>query len=468
MKSIVSDALTRQEMETRVLARLFEDFAKAGIRYAVLRNYASLPEAVGSRDIDMVVHPADLKRTMGIVLALSSDFGCLLSHLFRDDMFTSIWLYRRLDEDQIFTLALDFFPGRRVYGVDSIPAEAYLARVNYHRGIPVVRDPFVFLDKWLYHLVVGRPSPTKYDATFAEIAGAEFDELHKILTPLLGIENARDRLEQVRAGAASQCAPLSAKARLSLVLRGARGHLPAAPGRIARFVGYRIRDRVKMRGTLISISGPDGCGKTTVINLVIAELKQIQGLDGVWYRHFRPATLPRIAEFAKAARAVEVVDENYDRPHRAQPSGMLGSLARLGYYWLDYLVGYLRAVRPELLRGRVVLFDRYAFDMICDPGRSRIALPATLLRTVIRLLPLPRWAFFIRVAPEEVFRRKQELDLDTIRQLNARYDDLVRRGMLIAVDNDGQVPEKAAAQVVDTIITQRDLKARQALGKLCK
>ena len=55
-----------------------------------------------------------------------------------------------------------------------------------------------------------------------------------------------------------------------------------------------------------------------------------------------------------------------------------------------------------------------------------------------------------------------------IRELNDRYEYLVRRGMLLAVDNDGAAAEAAAAHIVDTIITQRDLKARQALGKLCK
>ena len=64
---------------------------------------------------------------------------------------------------------------------------------------------------------------------------------------------------------------------------------------------------------------------------------------------------------------------------------------------------------PVLRRREVLLFDRYYFDMIADSFRSRIAMPLPLLLAMGRVLPLPHYAFFIRVDPREIHRRKQDL-----------------------------------------------------------
>lgn len=205
---------------------------------------------------------------------------------------------------------------------------------------------------------------------------------------------------------------------------------------------------LRLHGVFLSVSGPDGSGKTTVIDMVITQLGAIYGDDAIHYAHFRPTILPRIAEVAKKTRAVKTVDENYSEPHRAKPSGLAGSVARLGYYWLDYFGGYFRKVRPALKRREVMLFDRYYYDMIADSFRSRISLPMPLLRFMGGILPLPEYAFFINVDPKEIYRRKQELTMERIVQLNERYGDLARCGWLIEINNN-DAPEKAAAQIVD-------------------
>jgi thymidylate kinase len=110
-----------------------------------------------------------------------------------------------------------------------------------------------------------------------------------------------------------------------------------------------------------------------------------------------------------------------------------------------------------------MLFDRYYYDMIADSFRSRIALPMPLLRVMGRLLPLPQYAFFIRVDPKEIHRRKQELTMERIVELNGRYGDLVRHGWLVPADNDGAA-EAAAAAIVDHIVTDRDTRARRTIA----
>jgi len=58
MKNTIS--ATQSAFEAEILSTLFDWFSTKNVRYAVLRNYELLPESVGARDIDMVVHPDDL------------------------------------------------------------------------------------------------------------------------------------------------------------------------------------------------------------------------------------------------------------------------------------------------------------------------------------------------------------------------------------------------------------------------
>ena len=459
MKDVISGS--QAAFETKVLGALFGGMAERGLRHAVLRNYENLPDSVGARDIDLVVHPDDLPAARDLVAAITRALGLRLANYFADERLTQFALVRRDPNSGLQQIKIDFFIRSEIYGIELLSAEDMLAELRHHNGVPVVADRVLLLDKWLFHLMVGRPLHAKYDADFAAIAQREGVALTTTLSRALSRARAAELVSALAAGQGSAQVLPGYERRRALARLWAEQGLVALP-RFLRFLGFRLRDRLRPHGVFLSVSGPDGSGKTTVIDMVVTQLRAIYGEQAVHYAHFRPTLLPRIAEVAKKARAVAVVDENYDRPHRAKPSGLAGSAARLGYYWLDYMGGYFRSVRPVLKRREVTLFDRYYFDMIADSFRSRIDLPLPLLLAMGRILPLPRYAFFIHVDPDEILRRKQELTMERIVALNDRYCDLVRRGWLIAVDNNG-APEEAAAAIVERIVADRHAQAARRL-----
>lgn len=461
MNATTSDGF-REAFEHEVLSRFFADLAATKVEHAVLRNYEKLPYSLGARDIDVVVLQDDLDAAVHVVLNLAREFGLSLANHYQDERLTQFTLVQRLGPDVLVDIKIDFFTSSQVFGIELLPAREMLRDLRLHNGIPVVSEAVQLLDKWLFHLAVGQSLHPKYDARFGQIAREARPYLLEILAPLLGEDEAKRVLVAVESDSGSNIDPLTARPRRRLIARMWSRQEGFGLPLMTRFIMERLRNRLRPHGTFLSVSGPDGSGKTTVIELVLAQLRQIYGADAVEYYHFRPTVLPRIAEVAKAAGAMEKVDMDYARPHRSAPSGLFGSLARLAWYGLDYFGGYFRMIRPALVDRKVVLYDRYYYDMICDPGRSRVRLPAAILRAVGRLLPLPAFAFFIRVAPEIAHARKQELTQEQIRTLNLRYDDLARRGWLIAVDNDG-APEQAAAAIVDHIIVQKDEAARRAL-----
>jgi thymidylate kinase len=459
--------MDRAAMETRALSLLFARLEQSGVRYAVLRNHETLPYSVGARDIDIVVLPEHLRSAHIAVCSVADDLQCSYANYYRDERLVQFALFRRLEGEQFFELKVDFFTNSQVYGVELLPAAVMLGGLRHHNGVPVVRESLLVIDKLVFHLLVGQPVHPKYDAEFARICATHADELVETLSAVMGPTLAQALVSEIAGGKASAMPPLSVGRRAAILTRCFRKDVVRGTRQLLAFLYHRVGNVIAPEGLFLSVSGPDGSGKTTVIDAVVKALEQLYGKGAVAYGHFRPSLLPRIAEVARATGSVANVDKDYSRPHRAKPSGMAGSVARLAYYGADYLLGYAVRVRPILLRRRVALFDRYYYDMIGDPGRSRISLPTVLLRGVASTLPLPPLAFFIRVSPEIAYSRKQELSLAAIAELNERYDALARQGLLIAIDNDRH-PAAAVARIVDTIVERRDSTARRRLKEFMK
>lgn len=451
---------SQAKFEAEVLGNLFDAFSSRCIRYGVLRNFESLPLGIDGSDIDILVHPDDLLTALEEIHKAARSSEAQFAKSYQDDMITQFVMTKRSTENALLTIKVDILHNRQIMGIQFLSAEEMLEDLRTHNGISVVSELVMLIDKWSFLLLLRSPLDQKYTAEFAAIAEQQSDAVAKLLDRFLPQQRSRQIVQALIEGKGSTLT-LTGSERRRALWRLWREQGAIAPLRSLRFVWFRLRDRLRPHGVFLSVSGPDGSGKTTVIDMVIKELGVIYGEGAVHYAHFRPTVLPRIAEVAKRAGTLDKVDENYDRPHRATPSGWAGSMVRLAYYGLDYVGGYYQSILPVLKRREVILYDRYYYDMIADSFRSRISLPMPLLRSFGRLLPLPQYAFFIHVDAEEIHRRKQELTLEQIVNLNERYNDLTERGWMTQIDNNG-APEIAAAAIVDHIIAHRDIRARRS------
>jgi thymidylate kinase len=89
----------------------------------------------------------------------------------------------------------------------------------------------------------------------------------------------------------------------------------------------------------------------------------------------------------------------------------------------------------------VVLYDRYYFDFINDGKRSNINLPEKWVKPWYKLLLKPDVNFFLYADPQEILRRKQELNEEDIKSLTSKYLNLFKslnkgkRSRYIPVEN---------------------------------
>ena len=226
-------------------------------------------------------------------------------------------------------------------------------------------------------------------------------------------------------------------------------------GRFIRtFTGNYIMSRT---GFSVGFTGPDGSGKTTVIDSTIQRLGAVFATAHAYY-HFRPALFGNLGEVAHSAGIKKDVDRNYSDPHRGGRTGLFSSLMRLAYYSTDYIAGYFAKVKTKTRITRLVIFDRYFTDIICDSRRSRIYLPMRFLNLWRKLfIPSLDYNILLTASSETILSRKRELDEAGICDINNRIDYLADQKGYLKVLNES-TPDDAVTTILNHIFNEQHKK----------
>ncbi len=219
------------------------------------------------------------------------------------------------------------------------------------------------------------------------------------------------------------------------------------------YYGSRAVRIVKPPGKMVAILGTDGSGKSTMIEAVSPVLMDATH-GALTVEHLRPRLLPALGSYRKNGT---VEEEIVTDPHGATPSGYLVSMFRLAYYLVDYVLGYWLRVRPLISKSPTIfLFDRYAYDLLIDPKRLRIKLPACVLRTFTYLVPKPDLIICLHGDPVVLTARKKELPLSEVRR---QVDALI---------TFSKKEKKAVMVSTETTIDEARDQILQALKSTCK
>lgn len=412
--------------------------------YAVLRNFEGLPNNNKSRDIDIIITKKSYKTIKQELVELIDKSGWrIITYLYSDRLIT--YVCARQDEDKTEIVQWDFFINTSVFGILLMDAEEFLVNKKFNGFLYYVDIECQFLDKYLYNRAVGAQYPEKYRATREKAEHSPIVE--KKIKSLYGINTVKE------------CDKISGK---MLLLTAIKTNLQQHPGKFLAnlvcflwtFWGNYIRSNT---GFSVGFTGPDGSGKTTVIDQILERLASVFRTAHKYY-HFRPALFGNLGEVAHSAGLKKEVDRDYSKPHRGGKTGALSSFARLLYYSLDYIVGYFVKVKPVTRITRVVIFDRYYTDIICDSRRSRIYLNYKFLYWFGKLfIPSLDYNILLTARSETILARKRELDEKGIRRINERIDFLADKKGYKKILNE-QTPEVAVAEILNYIFDNQHKK----------
>jgi thymidylate kinase len=419
------------------LLTLFSTLDSNQVRYCVLHSWEELPQNLSS-DLDIAVHPQD-HRKLALVFQPLKKRGYSLVQVI--NYFVKAYCFRFLwfEGPTINSLAVDVIfkhqrgaliapsvkvlvSGRRRHGIFWIPpTEAeftYLLARKTWKGTAPVRQ-----QRRLKLLVeqLGRPTAEK-------LAGELF----------LGTL----KLRVVEACASGRLNPLLAQIKAqawgtSLVRNPLR--------LIANLLsdGMRlVRRWLQPTGLLVAVMGPDGAGKSTLIE----HLVQVVGpaFDRHRLFHWRPMLLRR----RKSTR-------DTTRPHSLPPHGRWWSVARLFAHLLDYWLGYWLVIRPLLARSGLVVFDRYFDDVLIDPKRYRYGGPLWWARILRPVIPKPDLVLILDASAEVLLSRKHEVAFEEIQRQRRLYARCINGAagtrVISASGSVSHVSAEAATDVIEQL-----------------
>ena len=428
------------------LAAVAASWAEGGIRYAILHGVERLPRL--GRDVDVLVRATDSGRAIELAASVLEGEG------FRVAYPPAIWGPRLLATRE---------PG----WLNCV--ELHLTSEVRWRGARFADDP----------TIDGRVGPFEWDAwaSFAKV----------VMLPLLGRNDARaekisswlevaravdpslarihagcrewfgddaDRLLKAAIGCRTdELVALAPRLRTSAVRSALRND---ASGFVSGYVeGFLRRLRLPLvpAAPIVAVVGPDGVGKTTLLQSMEAGDPSV--FTSVVTRHWRPGLLPDLKDLVR----LRFKTAPSDVPVPPRRSAGRGSLIRLIYYLLDFLLGWLLRDRPASARQQLVLYDRHLLDMWADPARygMRLSERSMWLR---RLVPAPDLVVALTLDPQTTYLRKPELTIDEIEAQFAYWRRMRDLGevdvSLSAEEPPDELKEKLEAIIMDALFSLHD------------
>jgi len=373
------------------------------------------------------------------------------------DSFFQVHAIGRIPDDKgtWWGIRIDIYIGLFFRGL-RLRDDAVMLPLRFYREIPVLSDGFAGILGVLKEALNNGRFPQRYTVPARQAADSDWEEIETLLAPM-----GHQALGRLRAMLLSNVGPDQLQLECSRLrqdfMRHARSQGVVAYARHRLAFGWSKMCRyLRPSGVVMVILGVDGAGKSTVIDAILPVLNAATH-NAVVVQHLRPSVLPPLARLkGKQAMPSGPVLE----PHGAKPSGVLGSLLRLTYLTLDYVLGYWLWTRPKIAKlPAVVVFDRYAYDMALDPRRFRIGLSGRVAAWFAALAPKPDIIVCLHGSPEAIAARKGELSEDeTRRQVNALHDFASREKRAVLVSTDTSV-EETRDQVLNALLAFLQTKA---------
>ncbi len=239
--------------------------------------------------------------------------------------------------------------------------------------------------------------------------------------------------------------------RLRSLQKSLRSHRPYSAKALAVECARRLQRAAQPTGLMVAVIGPDGCGKSSVIEHALVSLAPA-------FRRAKCVHLrPRLGMKPAPAGAV-VVD-----PHGKAPYGWFVSLLKLLYLWFDYTAGYFYVIYPRLMRSTLVMFDRYYHDLLVDPRRYRFGGPPAAARMIGKLIPQPDLWIVLDAPAEVLHQRKREVPLEETARQRKAYQQLASQFPRAVVVDAAQGLDQVLSNVERAIL---DLMAERTSKRL--
>ena len=421
------------------VGKFFSEMNSNGIRYAVLRNYESLPESCGGSDLDIFVSSKDITKLGEILSKVSNSLDASLVSYTASNACPKL-CYLNTKEG----IQMDIFVGAITYKTSVIVSEETIEEnTRTYNGIKVLDDSLGNIIAFIKEILNNGKCKDKYIIPITENK-ENYDRNNLAKNLAAFVDKFIDILyESIKSDKIKESI-------LVLTALGRKGIKRKSSKNISTFLSKILR-LFKQPGYTIAVLGTDGSGKSFIINSITPVLNEAFH-NGIRYEHMRPNYLPSLAVAMGKKKADEPTGV-CSNPHGSKPSGFIGSLIRLTYYWIDYTWGYFKKVYlDKAFKTHVWLFDRYYYDYYIDQRRARLNLPSWIIKLYGLFVPAPDLTICLGGDPEKIYARKPETSLEEVKRQTKVLKEFASTYKKAVWVDTTTTPEESIKAAMDAIV----------------
>jgi thymidylate kinase len=191
---------------------------------------------------------------------------------------------------------------------------------------------------------------------------------------------------------------------------------------------------------VISFMGVDGSGKSTLIKKIINKFKK--KFKKIKYLHLKPYfLLIDKSTFNKSPHNFKKLRSNF--------SSLIVILIWLFQYKIFFFINRRK-------KNQLIIFDRYAHDLLIDRVRYRHSLSLTLTKKILKLFPEPHLWVFLHASPKVIETRKKELSRKELnRQIREyiKFSKTKKNSILLKTNNNNPNNLLLIKKKIETIIS---------------
>ncbi len=431
--------------------KLFREYVDAleanQVRYVILKNAEGLPNENHSKDIDILIEPGKYKEASELLRIAYKNNGV---SYYKIHKFERLRCWYGMNPEDRFAIHIDLLEGFLHKGFELFPFDLfYQHSFKNENGIYVLDEIYDCVILLLHSTICYHSIKEKYAKHIASIYETNKAEIIEILQKVLGRKASVWMERYLDAGEykkiASEGKYFSHQSKKRILFKRPVFTLTNVLDFLWEKIA-RIIFNLKKYNFFFTVHAPDGTGKTTFIKTLSEELGfyyVCAAKDLVQINHFRPCMLPNLGAAGEKVGVMKE-DKYFEYPHRAKPAGGLSSFVRMTYYWLDYVIGVPMILRKNAQFSKVTIFDRYIYDFLVDPRRTRICLPYWIRRLFAKMVKQPKLVFVLNTTADIIYQRKQELTKEEIERQLVEYRKLVNVTSKVVLLDASKTPEEIA------------------------